>query len=179
MDGITVRQETADDFSAIDVVNKSAFPSDAEARFVQNLRRAAAFIPELSLVAEAQNRVVGHILLFVVDLVPASADARKILALAPMAVVPSQSHRGIGSALVRAALKKAGSLGHGGVVVIGHPEFYRRFEFDSASRWGIRCPVPVPEDDVTAIELVNGAFGKGGAIRYPASFIELFARQAA
>lgn len=179
MDGVTIRQEIQADFSAIDVVNISAFPSDAEARFVQSLRRTPAFIPELSLIAEAQKRVVGHILLFTVDLVQASADARKILALAPMAVVPSQSHRGIGSLLVRAALTKAGSLGHGGVVVIGHPEFYLRLGFEVASKWGIRCPVPVPENDVTATELVKGAFGNGGAIRYPSSFVELFSRAAA
>lgn len=173
MDGVIVRQETADDIRAIDVVNISAFQGEDEAQLVTELRKSAAFIPELSLVAEIHNRIVGHVLLFAVSLASAEGDQR-ILALAPMGVVPSQSHRGIGSALVRASLTKAGSLGYSGIVVIGHPEFYKRFGFKSAAQWNLTCAVPVSDDAVTAFELVKGGFKKGGPIRYPQVFLDLF-----
>jgi len=173
MDGVIVRQETAEDIRAIDVVNISAFQGEDEAQLVTELRMSAAFIPELSLVAEVNGRIVGHVLLFSVTLVGEAGETR-ILALAPMGVVPSQSHRGIGSALVRAALTKAGSLGYGGIVVIGHPDFYKRFGFKPASEWNISCPVPVGADAVTAYELLKGGFKAGGAVRYPQAFVDLF-----
>ena len=76
--------------------------------------------------------------------------------------------------MVRAALAKAGSLGYGGIVVIGHPDFYKRFEFKSASEWNIKCSVPVSDDAITAYELVKGGFKKGGTVRYPQVFLDLF-----
>jgi len=174
MDGVQVREETPEDVRAIDVVNLSAFQGENEAKFVTALRQSAAFIPELSLVAELNGRIVGHILLSAVMLMGKDSE-KKILALAPMSVVPSQSHRGIGSALVRAAVTKAGSLGYAGIVAVGEPEFYRKLGFEPANRWGLRTSLPVAEDWVTAIELIAGALNGGGLVRYPELFLDLYA----
>lgn len=174
MDGVQVREETPDDVRAIDVVNLSAFQGENEAKFVTALRRSPAFIPELSLVAELNGRIVGHILLSAVMLMGKSGE-KKVLALGPMSVVPSQSHRGIGTALVRAAVTKAGSLGYAGIVVVGEPEFYRKLGFESASKWGLRTSLPLAADLVTAIELIAGALNGGGLVRYPELFLDLYA----
>lgn len=173
MTDIIVRQETVADVRAIDVVNLSAFEGEAEAVLVTALRQSEHFIPELSLVAEIDSRIVGHILLSRAYLGHTGGEV-DVLVLAPMAVVPSQSHRGIGSALVRAALTKAVSLGHKAIVVVGHPEFYARFGLEKASKWDIRCLLPVPEESVQAIDLVKGALGSGGTLRYPTVLTEFF-----
>jgi putative acetyltransferase len=173
MEGITVRQETPEDIRAIDVVNISAFEGDAEARLVTTIRGSANFIPELSLVAEFHDRIVGHILLFRVKLSRLDAVS-EILALAPMSVVPSQSHRGIGSDLIRAAIAKAGSLGYGAIIVVGHPEYYAKFGFEKISKWGLQCPLPIPNDAALALELIKGSLAKGGVVNYPQAFLELF-----
>lgn len=173
MTDIIVRQETAADVRAIDVVNLSAFEGEAEAILVTALRQSEHFIPELSLVAEIDSRIVGHILLSRAYLGRPGGEF-DVLVLAPMAVVPSQSHRGIGSVLVRAAITKAVSLGHKAIVVVGHPEFYARFGLEKASKWDIRCLLPVPEESVQAIELVKGALSGGGTLRYPAVLTEFF-----
>jgi putative acetyltransferase len=177
MDEVLVREETPEDVRAIDVVNLSAFEGETEAKFVTAIRKSAAYVPELALVAEINGRIVGHILLSVVTLV-GRAGEKKILALGPMSVVPSQSHRGIGTALVRAALTKAGSLGYAGIVVVGHPDFYKRLGFESASKWGIGCGLPVADTLVTAKELVSGGFGGGGTVRFPELFSDLYAPRA-
>lgn len=174
MDGVQVREETPEDVRAIDVVNLSAFQGENEAKFVTALRHSAAFIPEFSLVAELNGRIVGHILLSTLTSM-GKAGEKNALALAPMSVVPSQSHRGIGSALVRAAVAKAGSLGYAGIIVVGEPEFYRKLGFSPASKWGLRTSLPVAEELVTAIELIAGAFGGGGVVRYPELFLDLYA----
>lgn len=170
MPQITVRQETQDDIRAIDVVHMSAFQGDDEVTMIDALRGSSTFIPELSLAAEFNGRIVGHILLTKVRLLRDSGGM-DILALAPMAVVPSQSHRGIGSELVKSALEKAKSMGYKAVVVAGHPEFYQRLGFSPASRWGLHANLSVSNDVITAMELEEGALSGGGNVIYP-SMIE-------
>lgn len=173
MQSIVVRSETAGDIKAIDVVNLSAFEGEAEAQFVDALRSSPAFVPELSLVAELNGRVVGHVLLTKVPF-KRRDGIMELLALAPMSVVPSQSHRGIGSDLIQAAIEKGRELGFGAIVVVGHPDYYERFGFRKASEWGLSCNLRVPGDAVTALELREGALEGGGVLDYPVQFEKLF-----
>ncbi len=173
MQQIKVRAETADDFRAIDVVNLSAFQGEAEAQLVGELRKSDGFIPDLSLVAELNGRIVGHVVLSRVKLKNAEGES-DILALGPMSVVPSQSHRGIGSELIDAAVARARALCYGAIVVAGHPDYYLRFGFRPASEWGLSCNLSIPEDALTAMELVEGALAGGGEVIYPDIFRKLF-----
>ncbi len=173
MHPIKVRAETADDFNAIDVVNLSAFQCEAEAQLVGDLRKSPVFIPDLSLVAELNGRIVGHVVLSKVHL-KSSAGEVEILALGPMSVVPSQSHRGIGSELIDAAVARAKPLCYTAIIVAGHPDYYLRFGFKPALDWGISCNLSIPKDALTAMELVDGALASGGEVQYPDLFRALF-----
>ena len=173
MQPIKVRAEVEGDFNAIDVVNLSAFEGEAEAQLVSELRDSEGFIPDLSLVAELNGRIVGHIVLSRVKLVSQSGE-REVLALGPMSVVPSQSHRGIGTELMDAALARAKALCYGAVVVAGHPDYYRRFDFKPASDWSVTCNLGIPADALTAMELESGALSGGGEVQYPDLFKKLF-----
>ena len=169
MSMIQVRQENTEDYSAIDVVHLSAFEGDDEVGLIDSLRESSGFVPQLSLVAEFNGRIVGHILMTRVRLLKGK-DSIDILALAPMAVVPSQSHRGIGSELVKAAVEKARALDYKGIVVVGEPEFYRRFNFEPASKWDLHTNLPVSSELVSAMELEAGIFEGGGNVVYPSLF---------
>lgn len=173
MQAITVRAETADDLKAIDVVHLSAFEGDDEVGFIDSLRGTSGYIPELSLVAEFNGRIVGHILLTRICLQQRNKSI-DILALAPMAVVPSQSHRGIGSELVNTAIEEARKHGYKAVAVIGHPEFYQRFGFKHVSSWKIGTNISVDQDLVTAIELQQGILDDGGNLIYPSQFSQVY-----
>ena len=173
MQPIKVRAEVADDYRAIDVVNLSAFEGEAEAQLVDELRKSDGFIPDLSLVAELNGRVVGHVVLSRVKL-KTSQGGSEILALGPMSVVPSQSHRGIGSELIEAAIARAKPLCHTAIVVAGYPEYYQRFGFKPAKDWGVRCNLAIPDDALTAMELKDGVFSSGGDVEYPEMFKALF-----
>lgn len=177
MQQVSVREERSSDAEAIAVVNKSAFGGAAEAQWVAAVRKTKSFIPELSLVAEVGERMVGHILLFRVQL---DREGRQVevLALAPMSVLPSHSHRGVGSALLEAVTSRAAGMGYKAIVVVGHPNYYRRFDFQKAALWGVRSTLPVPEDSITAKELVSGALDGGGILRYPPEFARLFSSAA-
>jgi putative acetyltransferase len=168
-----VRRETPADYAAVETVNRLAFGQDREARLIEAVRQAAEYIPELSLVAEVDGQVVGHILFSPIAIRTAVKSAAA-LALAPMAVRPEFQRRGIGSQLVRAGLEACRRLGHARVIVLGHAAYYPRFGFAPASRWGIRTPFPAPDEAFMALELDPSALdGCAGVVEYPPVFNEV------
>lgn len=169
-----IRKEEDTDYLAITEVNDHAFGQENEGRLVVNLRMHSDFVPELSLVAEVDGRVVGHILFFPIRIVDDGKEYDS-LSLAPMAVLPEFQKQGIGSALVKEGLSAAENLGYRSVIVLGHPEYYPRFGFKPASQWNIRPPFEdVPEEAFMAIELVEGALDNvRGVVEYPEEFSEV------
>jgi len=162
-----IRPERPADIAAVRAVNRAAFETDAEADLVDALRDQAD--PTVSLVADDAGRIVGHILFSPVTLT-GHADL-KIMGLAPMAVLPTQQRRGIGSALVRAGLERCTELGCAAVIVLGHAQYYPRFGFIPASRFGIACEYDVTDDVFMALELEPQILrGRTGTIRYHAAF---------
>ena len=135
-----IRNEKVTDETAVCLVNTSAFESSAEANLVDALRKQAR--PIVSLVAELEDSVVGHIMFSPVTL--SGHPELQVFGLAPMAVTPEHQRTGIGSALVRAGLEQCKQLGFVAVVVLGYPEFYPRFGFSPSSRFGINSEYDRP-----------------------------------
>ncbi len=161
-----VRAETPEDLEAIRDVNRRAFGREDEARLVDALR-AGGFV-RVSLVAEKGGRVVGHVLFSDLRIVT-KEGAINALALAPMAVLPSDQRQGVGTRLVREGLRACAALGHRVVVVLGHPDYYPRFGFSARLAEGLKSPFSGPA--FMALELVPGALdGVSGEARYPPPF---------
>lgn len=163
-----VRLETGADAAAVRQVHLQAFGRPGEADLVERIRLSDRFEPGLSLVAEREGLVVGHILLSWVDL--AGAVATRVLALAPMAVLPAWQGQGVGSALVRAALGAAASLPAPLVVVLGHDWFYPRFGFAPARGLGVSSSLPVDDEFFMARRLPAYRPGIAGRVVYPPTF---------
>jgi putative acetyltransferase len=164
-----IRPERPADIGELRALNRAAFETSMESDLVDALRDRAS--PMISLVADAAGSILGHILFSPVTL--SGHGEMTIMGLAPMAVLPAEQRRGIGSALVRAGLENCRQLGCGAVVVLGHPAFYPRFGFVPASRFGIGCEYDVPDEVFMALEIVPGMLrGKSGTIRYHAAFAE-------
>lgn len=165
-----IRPETIADHDAIRQINRLAFGHDAEARLVDALREGGYV--RVSLVAERDGQVVGHILfsdlpiITEVGIVPA-------LALAPMAVLPAFHRQGIGSALVRRAIEVCREQGHRIVIVLGHPDFYPRFGFSAKLAESLSSPFGGGAAWM-ALELMPGALaGVTGTVQYPPPFNDL------
>ena len=162
-----IRAEKENDREAVFAVNVLAFKTPAEATLVDVLREQAS--PVVSLVAEDNGIVVGHIMFSPVYL--SGYPELNVMGLAPMAVAPEHQRKGIGSALVRAGLEQCRQLGFVAVVVLGHPEYYPRFGFSPSSRFGIDSDYKVPEEVFMAMELEPESLsGKTGRVKYHVAF---------
>jgi putative acetyltransferase len=129
---IHVRDESPRDWKAVYQVVSSAFGQLAEAELVEKLREGGD--SAVSLVAEEDGQIVGHVLLSRMD-APFPA-----LALAPVSVIPTRQRSGIGSALVKRAVNSARSKGWDAIFVLGDPNYYERFGFDREAAAGFASP---------------------------------------
>lgn len=166
---ITIRQEQPEDVAAIHAVNEQAFGRAAEAELVDRLRANGKAM--LSLVAVQDGEIVGHILFSPVT-IESSGGMFAASGLAPLAVRPEVQKQGIGSQLIKRGLEQCRAAGLTGVVVVGHPEYYPRFGFVPASRYGIKCEYNVPDEVFMALELRDGALCAGFA-KYQPEFNEV------
>jgi putative acetyltransferase len=128
---INIRAETSGDAQAIAAVTASAFlnaphTSHTEQRIVGALRRAGMLT--VSLVAEAGGSVLGHV---AISPVAISDGAVGWFGMGPVSVLPQHLRRGIGSQLVREALRLLRGRSASGCVVLGEPRYYRRFGFQA------------------------------------------------
>ena len=144
----TVRRESPGDEAQIYEVNYQAFGRKEEAEVVSALRDSCP--AGVSLVAEEEGRIVGHIL-FTPTTIEDGGNSLVGAGLAPMAVLPQYQGKGIGSALVRAGLEEMRVASEPFVVVVGHPGFYPRFGFVRASKYGIRCEYSEVPDEAFMI----------------------------
>lgn len=168
-----IRRETTDDYRAVYDLHFRAFGEEDEARLVEKIRQSAAYVPELSLVADMAGQVVGHIMFSRISISSGSGEF-SALALAPMAVLPGYQNKGIGSLLVMQGLQACRLKDHKIVVVVGHPEYYPRFGFVPARSKGLEVSFEVPDSAFMVIELSKGALeGKGGLVKYSPSFDEM------
>jgi predicted N-acetyltransferase YhbS len=143
-----IRTETKNDFKHVFNLNYTAFGNrDDEAKLVEQIRFSDGFIPELSIVAEAQGNIVGHLMLSKAKLTNEDGD-KEVIVLAPVAVLPEFQKKGIGSKLIKEGLKRAKKEGYGLVFLIGHPDYYPKFGFQPARAHGMELTQYQVPDDV-------------------------------
>jgi len=170
--GIAIRPEAAGDADAVRALIDAAFaPSLEESRIIDELRVSDRWLPDLSLVATAEDgTIVGQSVTSLADLVADDGSRHPILALGPIAVLPAQQGRGIGGALLQATFARATELGWPIIVLLGHPTYYPRFGFESARSLGIEPQQPWPDPAWMARRLPGWTPGLRGTLRYPAAF---------
>ena len=170
---LVIRSEQKTDYEAIKHVNDLAFNRLEEGRLVENLRQLPEFDARLSIIAEIDGKIVGHVLFFPIHIQGNESGDYACLSLGPIAVIPKYQNQGIGGQLIEAGHATALKLGYKSVVLLGHPGYYPRFGYQPAKRWNLTNPWGFTEEPWMAIELVeNSLDGKGGLAVYPEAFNE-------
>lgn len=142
---LLIRQERECDFGEIRSVVKTAFAGAEhtdgdEQNLVDRLRGTEEYIPELSLVAEVNGRIVGYAMFSQINI-----GISKAIALAPLAVLPGFQNHGIGRALIEAGHRKAKEGDYYCSVVLGSPEYYSKSGYLPASHFEIAAPFEIPQ----------------------------------
>lgn len=173
----TIRQEKKTDHKAVFGLIKAAFKteilSDHKEQFlVARLRNSNAFIPKLSIVAEIENEIVGHILLTKLKIKNGDTYFDS-LALAPVSVLPKFQNNGIGGMLIEKAHETAIKLNYKSIILLGHESYYPKFGYELTEKYGIELPFDVPKQNCMVIELIKGGLkGVSGTVEYPKEFNE-------
>ena len=177
MISVSIRQERTKDAKAVFSLIQKAFENEEysdqkEQYLVERLHKSHDFIPELSLVATFNDKIVGYILLSKI-LIESDTETNQSLAMAPVAVLPEYQGNKIGAQLIEEVHKRATKLGYDSIVLLGHEHYYPRFGYKLASSFEINLPFDVPDENCMAIELQIGALKNvSGTVVYPNEFYE-------
>lgn len=167
-----IRTESVKDIEEVYQLNVLAFGNrEDESKLVERIRSSEHFVPELSIVAEIENEIVGHVLLSRAT-VEDQEKKSVVIVLAPIAVKPNYQRQGVGSRLIEEGIRRCRDLGYGAILLIGHPEYYPRLGFKSARKFGLELKqFEVPDDVFMVYEVENGKLLEiKGELKYPESF---------
>lgn len=165
-----LRQETPADHAAVYGLIAEAFAAaeyadGTEQDLVAALRNSTAFIPELSIVAEIDGELAGHILF-----TKASVGGDEVLVLAPLSVTPKYQRQGVGTALIAKGHATAARLGYSYSLVLGSETYYPRMGYLPAARFGVQIPDHFPPNNFMAKRLLEHAKPISGPVTYPKEF---------
>lgn len=165
-----IRQETFDDYKEVYELITEAFATaehadGTEQDLVAALRKGNAFLPELSLVAELDKKIVGHILF-----TKAKVNDTTVLVLAPLSISPQYQKQGIGTALIMEGHKIARKLGYAYSLVLGSAAYYPRVGYLPAPQIGIEVPEGIPAENFMAMKLLENADPICGTVAYAKEF---------
>ena len=167
---LEIRQENPNDYEEVYNVIKTAFETAEESDgneqdLVVDLRKSNNFIPELSLVAVKDKKIVGYILFTKIKI-----GDNVELALAPLGILPEYQRQGIGGELIKEGHRIAKSLGYHYSVVLGSDKYYPKFGYEKASNYGIKAPFEVLDKNFMAIRLNDSNEEIKGTVKYAKEF---------
>ena len=160
----TIAPEAPADAFAREALLDRAMGPGRRRKSSEKLRRGRLPAAGLAFVArDATDTIVGTVRLWNVS---CGEKGRAALLLGPLAVDPAFKGAGIGSALMRHALREAGRRGHGAVLLVGDAPFYGRFGFSAEKTGTLSMPGPYERERFLALELVPGSLnGARGTLR--------------
>lgn len=153
-------------YNVVEESFKTALHSDGDEQdLVIRLKDSTIYVPELSLVAEMDNKIVGHIMLTETKV----GDTTQLV-LAPLAILPEYQSHGIGSKLILEAHKIAKEMNYDFVILIGHETYYPRFGYRPAKEFGILSPFEIPDEVFMAYPLKDADKKLNATIEYAKEF---------
>lgn len=178
--GLIIRQEQPEDYSQTEALVREAFwnryaPGCNEHYLLHLLRQAPDFAPWHSLVAEYLGQLIGQVLLSPACIMAADGRKAPALTLGPVCVLPAVFGRGVGAALMQAAIAQAQARQERAILLMGDPRYYSRFGFVPASRFGIHLPGADPADEAAffmALPLYDGALAEIHGIFHASALFE-------
>lgn len=165
---ISTRKANSSDTASILSVHQKAFGRDEEANLVEAIIQSDHFIEQLSIVGSVDEEVCGHALFSRVMIEDIESD--RILALAPVAVLPEYQGQSMGTKIIKEGIKIADKLGYSLITVLGDPQYYRRFNFKTGRDFAVISPFEVEEEYYMVLPLEKYDTNHKGKVVYPKAF---------
>lgn len=162
MNSITIRDETAADYAAIDRVNNLAFKETAQSQIIRDLRETGEAL--WSQVLLKGDQIIGNLMFYKVWL-----EGNLITAgLGPLSILPEHQRQGYGGQLIRSGLEKCDPALHQIIFLLGHPDYYPRFGF--SSKLGAQYKSPWPRPAFMGLKL-NPTAPTSGTLTFPQAYL--------
>jgi predicted N-acetyltransferase YhbS len=172
-----IRLEEPDDYLAVERLTLAAFktfafpdgskpPYPNEHYLAHIMRDAAAFVSELDFVGVLDGEIVANIMYTRSKVIRPDGSTLATLTFGPVSVKPELHGQGLGAEIIRHSLDRARELGHGAVIILGHPAYYPRFGFRAASDFGLTLPDGSSFEPFMALEIQSGYLGLDGGKWY-------------
>jgi putative acetyltransferase len=139
---IKIRNEEETDYERVEEITRKAFwnlyiPGCIEHYLVHVMRSHKDFLPELDLVIEVDNQIIGNIMYTKAKLVDESGEEKEILTLGPVCIMPEYQRMGYGKMLMELSFEQAVALGYDVIVIFGNPKNYVSRGFKSCKKYNI------------------------------------------
>ena len=139
---IRIRNEEKDDYVKVEEITRKAFwnlymPGCVEHYLVHVMRSHEDFLPELDLVIEVDNQIIGNIMYTKAKLVDESGEEKGILTFGPVCISPENQRMGYGKMLMESSFEKAVSMGYDAIVIFGNPNNYVSRGFKSCKKYNV------------------------------------------
>ncbi len=139
---VKIRNEEETDYKRVEEITRKAFwnlyfPGCVEHYLVHVIRTHIDFLPELDLVIEVDNQVVGNIMYTKAKLVDESGEEEEILTFGPVCILPEYQRMGYGKMLMEHSFEEAAALGYDVIIIFGNPNNYVSRGFKSCKKYNI------------------------------------------
>lgn len=166
-----IRPARPEDLLAIKELTRAAFKKEGEADLVETITNSDDLV--LSLVAESAGGIIGHVLFSRMSLESEVSSESKVVGLGPLSVSPGYQKQGIGSQLIKSSLEIL-EKDWDAVFLLGHSEYYPKFGFLPASKFGIKSTFDCADENFMCFELKTGALkNASGVVHYCKAFDNL------
>lgn len=139
---IKIRNEEEKDYARVEEITRKAFwnlyvPGCKEHYLVHIMRSHKDFLPELDLVLEVDDQVIGNIMYTKAKLVDEHGEEKEILTFGPVCIMPEFQRMGYGKMLMQHSFEKAAALGYDVIVIFGNPNNYVSRGFKNCKKYNI------------------------------------------
>jgi Predicted acetyltransferase len=139
---IKIRNEEESDYQQVEELTRKCFwnlyiPGCNEHYLVHLMRSHEDFLPELDLVIEVDNQIIGNIMYTKAKLIDESGSEKEILTFGPVCILPEYQRKGYGKKLLEYSFEQAAALGYDVIVIFGNPNNYVSRGFKSCKRYNI------------------------------------------
>jgi predicted N-acetyltransferase YhbS len=159
---ISIRLEEENDYRNVEFMTREAFwnvykPGCDEHLIVHKIRKVPAFVKELCFVAYDNDKIVGNIIYSKAKVFNGKNKEFEVLCMGPIGVLPTYQGQGVGSLLMNCSIEKAKQLGYKAIIIFGNQNYYHRFGFKNAKKYGIQTSSGENFEEFMALELYDGA----------------------